>query len=200
MYLDDLKSATGDWVALLGFSQMAKIAASILYTQQLSREMAGHDAMMWPDFRFAILLAGRGPLVWLDRETRPSEGLADAVELSTSVAVSQPDWGLSRHILQVPTIHVHGSRDPGLELHRNFYRRHCTRDSSIPLELIRIIGFPSRPERSKRGQRFGGGNLFDGCQDWSIQLSCVVQVFLIMIFISSLNRLSSLNSTSKLVS
>jgi len=46
MYLDDLKSATGDWVALLGFSQMAKIAASILYTQQLSRKMAGHDAMM----------------------------------------------------------------------------------------------------------------------------------------------------------
>jgi len=97
--------------------------------------MAGRNAMMWPGFWFAVLLAGRGPLVWLDRETPPPEGLADAIELSTSAAAPQPSWGLSRHVLQVPTSHVHGSRDPGLELHRNFYRRHCTRDSSIPLEF-----------------------------------------------------------------
>lgn len=135
MYLDDLKGATGGWVALLGFSQGAKIAASIVYTQQLSREMTGEKAMMWPDFRFAVLLAGRGPLVWLDRETSPPIGLADAGELSISVIESQPCPGLSSHVLQVPTVHVHGSRDPGLELHRDLYRRHCTRNSTILLEF-----------------------------------------------------------------
>ena len=34
---DDRQGATGEWVALLGFSQGAKIAASILYAQQNKR-------------------------------------------------------------------------------------------------------------------------------------------------------------------
>lgn len=135
MYLDDLKGATGDWVALLGFSQGAKIAASLLYTQQLSQKLTGMDAAIWPKFKFAVLLAGRGPLVWLGRDTSPPDGLANAAELSTSVFGSERCSDLSSHILQIPTVHVHGSRDPGLELHRDLHRRNCTLDSTTVLEF-----------------------------------------------------------------
>ncbi|KAG9765315.1 hypothetical protein KCU73_g537, partial [Aureobasidium melanogenum] len=71
MCVDDLKGATGEWVALLGFSQGAKIAASMLYVQQNLQRKMGMTAEVWPNFRFGILLAGRGPLVWLEADTLP---------------------------------------------------------------------------------------------------------------------------------
>ncbi len=65
IWADDLEGATGEIVGLLGFSQGAKMAASILYAQQMSRRMQGTVTTVWPHFRFAVLLAGRAPLVWL---------------------------------------------------------------------------------------------------------------------------------------
>ncbi|TKA66187.1 hypothetical protein B0A49_06266, partial [Cryomyces minteri] len=48
------------WVGLLGFSQGAKLAASLLYEQQIQMEKLGKADT---DYKFAVLLAGRSPLV-----------------------------------------------------------------------------------------------------------------------------------------
>ncbi|KAL4984145.1 hypothetical protein BDW68DRAFT_190720 [Aspergillus falconensis] len=69
---DDAKGATGDWVC-----------ASVLYREQiraekLSAQQAGSQ------FRSAVLLAARPPLVSLDTELLTSPALAEASEITTS--------------------------------------------------------------------------------------------------------------------
>ena len=102
---DDMMGATGDWVGLLGFSQGAKICASLLLAQQIRKaEVGSQKSSIMPKWKFAVLLAGRGPLI-----------------SATSTR--------TRDLLRFPTIHVHGLSDPGLNLHRkllheNFDKRH----------------------------------------------------------------------------
>lgn len=116
MTADDAAGATGDWVGLIGFSQGAKVAASLLYRQQ----MCGGSA-----FRFAVLFAGRGPLVWLMPELQLPHGLADAAMPSTLYAPAWLRQHSDEHILWLPTIHIHGLRDPGLDWHRDLLREYC---------------------------------------------------------------------------
>ncbi|MCJ1414494.1 hypothetical protein MMC32_000821 [Xylographa parallela] len=116
MTADDAAGATGDWVGLLGFSQGAKVAASILYRQQ---RCAGSG------FRFAVLFAGRGPLVWLRPELPLPPGLVDAATPFTLPAPAWPFQGSDEHILWLPTIHVHGLKDPGLDKHCDMLREYC---------------------------------------------------------------------------
>ncbi|KAF4965341.1 hypothetical protein FSARC_6856 [Fusarium sarcochroum] len=115
MAADDAKGATGDWVGLLGFSQGAKVAASILYRQQTCRVTK---------FKFAVLFAGRGPLVWLMPDLPQPHGLIDA---ATPFTEPPPAWLTlgSEHMLRLPTIHVHGLNDPGLDHHRDLLREYC---------------------------------------------------------------------------
>ncbi|KAJ5675033.1 uncharacterized protein N7477_004967 [Penicillium maclennaniae] len=116
MAADDVQGATGEWVGLLGFSQGAKVAASILYRQQ----RCGMTR-----FRFAVLFAGRGPLVWLMPDLPQPHGLVDA---ATPFTHTPPAWltrGSDEHMLRLPTIHVHGMRDPGLDQHRDLLREYC---------------------------------------------------------------------------
>lgn len=125
MRADDCRNATGDWVALLGFSQGAKIAASILHSQQMYRQRSRQCAVGSQEFRFALLLAGRGPLVWLAPEMVMPPGLVDAacpsIFTDEPVLVSDSD----EHVLRTPTIHVHGLKDPGLKLHRRLLKQYC---------------------------------------------------------------------------
>ena len=116
MTADDAAGATGDWVGLLGFSQGAKVAASILYRQQ----RCGGSS-----FRFAVLFAGRGPLVWLMPEIPLPPGLVDAATPSTLPAPAWLPQGSDEHILWLPTIHVHGLNDAGLDSHRDLLRDYC---------------------------------------------------------------------------
>jgi predicted esterase len=120
---DDGRGATGEWVGLLGFSQGAKICASLLFSQQMQMQMqmglpANHtranDATAGPAFRFAILMAGRGPLVAL----RSGAG----AEALRALALGIAERG---HLLRIPTIHVHGREDAGLELHRRMLHQYC---------------------------------------------------------------------------
>ncbi|KAL2813216.1 serine hydrolase FSH [Aspergillus cavernicola] len=115
---DDEKGATGEWVGLLGFSQGAKMCASLLFRQQV--QGASNNAPI--RFRFAVLLAGRGPLVSLvpDRVMAPS--LVDAAHLGFQVWV---DRRSQEHVLRLPTIHVHGMQDGGLPLHRAMLEDYC---------------------------------------------------------------------------
>ncbi|AEO68598.1 uncharacterized protein THITE_2029426, partial [Thermothielavioides terrestris NRRL 8126] len=108
---DDKAGATGRWVGLLGFSQGARMAASLLWRRQQQGQKLTTTAMM-TDLRFAVLLAGRGPLV----------------------AVG-PDMKLEvPGLLWLPTIHVHGLRDPGLAMHRELLYRCCGSGSTRLVE------------------------------------------------------------------
>lgn len=125
---DDRKGGTGEWAALLGFSQGAKICASLLFMQQVQN--GGPRGL--PCFHFAVLLAGRGPLVWLAPERDVPMGLVSAASLSTSR--HEPLFVPTENILRVPTIHVHGVGDPGLELHREMLDWYCDPDSVTLIE------------------------------------------------------------------
>jgi hypothetical protein len=142
---DNETGATGPWVGLLGFSQGAKMAASLLWRQQQlnqnqprQRPMQGWEdsddemdlyggggwhyplagvrdsdvnwAEQTTDYRFAVLLAGRGPLVSMRSDTKGSD------------------------VLRLPTIHVHGLRDAGLAMHRDLLYRYCEGGSAKLVE------------------------------------------------------------------
>lgn len=123
---DDAKGATGEWVGLLGFSQGAKMAASLLLAQQKRAEVLGADEA-GSRFRFAALLAGRAPLVSLDPNLVMNSALVD-VSQCTMEFDHFPDGtsGEKReHVVRLPTIHVHGLRDPGLHLHKRLLDQYC---------------------------------------------------------------------------
>lgn len=121
---DDQQGATGEWVGLLGFSQGAKIAASLLFLQQEREERLGFPST-GPRWRFAVLLAGRGPLVALDRRLLGIPGLVDVSNTSLTALPDEMLRGSTEHILHLPTVHVHGTRDPGLVEHRKLLAQYC---------------------------------------------------------------------------
>jgi predicted esterase len=130
---DDGKGATGEWVALLGFSQGAKMGASLLFRQQVRAEKLGkHRA--GSNYRFAVLLAGRGPLVSLDPELVMTPALALASQIGFSGFPNGQTLEKKEHVLRLPTIHVHGMRDQGLDLHRHLLEQYCQVGSTRLLE------------------------------------------------------------------
>lgn len=116
---------TGPWVGLLGFSQGAKLAASLLYDQQVRKENGCAETA----YKFAVLLAGRHPLISFSKY---SEGPA----MLPSGAISEGFWydGPNEHVLKLPTIHVHGMADPGLHLHRRLMNQYCDEKSVTLVE------------------------------------------------------------------
>ena len=123
MRQDDAQGATGKWVALLGFSQGAKVAASLLYRQQLRQELSGKSHVDPTDFQFGILLAGRAPLVSLDVGLSP--GLPSAAEITDCPDINQKHTYRGGHVLRIPTLHVHGLKDKGLHLHQQLFEEFC---------------------------------------------------------------------------
>jgi hypothetical protein len=128
MHQDSMSGATGEWVALLGFSQGAKVSASLLYRQQIREELLGkHRA--GTNFRFGVLMAGRAPLISLDPDLTLSLALPDASQITD---IKMGDRHLSHykgHVLRIPTLHVHGLRDTGLDLHRQLFQYFCDHHS-----------------------------------------------------------------------
>ncbi|KAF2674382.1 citrinin biosynthesis oxidoreductase CtnB [Microthyrium microscopicum] len=128
MEADDLAGGTGAWVGMIGFSQGAKLAASLLYEQQyrnLQKEAGKSTAEddTKPTFKFAVLLAGRAPLVSLREETDGIEALVTASEVSEGFEAIETIS--TEHILRLPTIHVHGLQDAGLHLHQRLLQQYC---------------------------------------------------------------------------
>ncbi|MCJ1318612.1 hypothetical protein MMC15_003942 [Xylographa vitiligo] len=130
---DDEKGATGEWVALLGFSQGAKMCASLLLRQQARAEKLGRYRSA-PGYRFAVLLAGRGPLVALEPELVMTPALVDAGANTSLDLLCRESSRTRADVLRIPTIHVHGLRDGGLKLHRRMQKRYCERNSARVLE------------------------------------------------------------------
>lgn len=130
---DDLKGATGEWAGLLGFSQGAKMCASLLLRQQIcAQKLGAHRSKT--NYRFAVLLAGRGPLVAMEPQLVTTPALADASEIGSPAALDERTSRRKEHVLHLPTIHVHGFRDPGLGLHKLMLEQYCERDSTRLLE------------------------------------------------------------------
>ncbi|KAH7120213.1 serine hydrolase FSH [Dactylonectria estremocensis] len=128
----------GEWVGILGFSQGAKIAASVLWTQQ----QAGTEAET--DFKFGVLMAGRGPFVALDPGLNPPRHVVDAAQLSSAFA-DWPKTSAGPHALAIPTLHVHGTRDPGLELHRILRDKYCAPGTARLIEWDGGHRIPIKP-------------------------------------------------------
>ncbi|KAI6360057.1 hypothetical protein MCOR25_006864 [Pyricularia grisea] len=118
---DNYRGGRGEWVGLLGFSQGAKIAASLLLAQQ-TLEAAGQTQDC--NWKFGVIMAGRAPLVALDERMGYIKGVQDA----SGIGAEFTDWAGSDdkgHILRIPTIHIHGLKDPGLHLHRKLLDKYC---------------------------------------------------------------------------
>lgn len=123
---DDALGATGEFVGLLGFSQGAKVCASILYRQQESRDECQSRNRLY-NFRFGILFAGRAPLICLSPEAPIGISLPDASQITDVKEFTRPDPDVhnTSHVLRIPTLHVHGKQDPGLHLHRQLFEQFC---------------------------------------------------------------------------
>jgi predicted esterase len=119
-------SGDGPWVGLLGFSQGAKMVSSLLYDQQVRLEKTGKADT---DYKFAVLMAGRSPLVSLSE-------YAQGPAMITAGAMSEGFQyeGVSPHVVKLPTIHLHGLTDEGLHLHRKMLHQYHDPKSSTLLE------------------------------------------------------------------
>ncbi|KAI1112851.1 serine hydrolase FSH [Nemania sp. NC0429] len=139
MDADDAEGADGPWVGLLGFSQGAKLAMSLLFRQQqrLARRRGneGRQAQAGGDgddgWKFAVALAGRAPLVNLEPGVFKSSLLSEASDIGLVGTPDLMEMASGRHLVRLPSIHVHGLTDPGLHLHQEMLERYtdpeCTR-------------------------------------------------------------------------
>ncbi|KAF6825541.1 major facilitator superfamily transporter [Colletotrichum musicola] len=118
---DDALGATGEWIAVLGFSQGAKLAASLLLRQQqqqhqqqgwMSEPMWSGETPAVPSFSFGVIMAGRAGLLDLGPGPWPAPARGQGGVLPMPTLKQQQR-------LDVASIHVHGLQDPGLELHRD---------------------------------------------------------------------------------
>jgi hypothetical protein len=139
---DDREGGTGEWVGLMGFSQGAKLSASLLLEQQAREEIARKNGTknigMGPigiaglNWRFAVLLAGRAPLSNLNPEVLKSQALVSTADISEGFQfVKDVD---EQAILRKPTIHMHGMADAGLHLHRKLLNEYCEEGSKTLIE------------------------------------------------------------------
>ena len=127
---DDQKGADGEWVGLLGFSQGAKMCASLLFNQQVRAEKLG-EQQAGSHYRFAVLLAGRGPLVSLDPALAVDPTLVDTSQVAQSDQPNQRSVEVDEHALHLPTIHVHGMQDPGLDFHKQLLDNYCEDNARV---------------------------------------------------------------------
>lgn len=125
---------TGEFVAVLGFSQGAKVACSLLLKQQLD-EANGTEDKVSPlgNFRFGVILAGRAPLLALNEEMEAMKFLQSAAGLPDE-ADMDAIYDSPEHKLRLPTVHVHGLRDEGLHLHRRCVEDYCAAGTTTLVE------------------------------------------------------------------
>lgn len=151
MKTDDTNGGKGEWVGLLGFSQGANISISVLFENELRKEESKEKGtIFYPfaggDWKFGVILAGRGPPKCLGELTKGNKYFQGAGD----VAHEHLDTLDSPYRLKAPTVHLHGLRDPGLEQHRELYRDYCTTNNAVLLEWDEAHRVPFRPIDVKR--------------------------------------------------
>lgn len=144
MSRDDEAGFKGPWVGLLGFSQGAKMAASILYETQRGGAFAGVE------WQFGVLFAARAPLVALHEACLDEPVFDRPTEVARVVEPNAMHQNPVRLRLVLPSVHVHGLLDPNLALHQVMLDDYCKRDR---VELVQWSGahrMPIRDEDVKR--------------------------------------------------
>lgn len=116
-------AGSGPWQGVLGFSQGAKIAASLLWAQQQAEKSLGKGQAR-TDFKFGVLMAGSAPILHLDVRLVQPRHIADAAMFSTDF-VDYPTAPYGEHVLTIPTLHIHGLQDAGIERHRRLLELYC---------------------------------------------------------------------------
>lgn len=119
----DADAGTGEWVGVLGFSQGAKLAFSILLENQMAEQAdpstRGFAGARW---KFGIIMAARAPPYTLSARTKGNQYFLPPGEVPRE---EDYDTSSNPHLLQKPTLHVHGLQDPSLELHRTMLQDYC---------------------------------------------------------------------------
>ncbi|KAF4119583.1 putative esterase [Geosmithia morbida] len=136
----DKDPGSGAWVGVMGFSQGAKIAASLLWAQE---HVDGGDG----PFKFGIIIAGRAPIVVLDpqKKLHPVPYTANANQMSVESKDLAPD-NKGQHAISIPTLHVHGLQDPGMHLHRVMADKYCKDGTARSIEWDGGHRLPIRPD------------------------------------------------------
>ena len=88
----------------------------------------------WVGLEFAVLMAGRAPIVSLDPDVFRSSMLSNPSQIELSGPPELGDIMGEKHVLKLPTIHVYGLADPGLHFHRELLDNYCSFDSARILE------------------------------------------------------------------
>ncbi|KAJ5724468.1 hypothetical protein N7493_006196 [Penicillium malachiteum] len=165
MRQDDLAGATGEWIGLLGFSQGAKVSASLLYRQQSWEQLFG-TRPEGVNLRFGILLAGQAPFISMDSDLILDPPLPDASQITDLKDIERELYYGKGHVLQIPTLHVHGLRDKGLDHHRKLFEDFCapqTRrliewdgDHRVPLKLrdVSLVAYRIRELAKETGTSY----------------------------------------------
>lgn len=135
MRRDDEVGATGDWVGVLGFSQGAKTAGSLLVRQRergetMDRIRGGPGKGKGKiDFKVGVLMAGRGPLVPL-----VFDGDDDSASNNNKDNNNNNRKDARQIIREIPTIHVHGLQDPGIDFHQVLLEEWCEPGTTTLIE------------------------------------------------------------------
>ncbi|KAI5305259.1 hypothetical protein KEM56_004883 [Ascosphaera pollenicola] len=146
---DNANGATGECVGLFGFSQGAMVCASLLLRQQKGEHQGTPLGAF--DFKFAVICAGRAPLVRFGKGSDdPSMYHLGDPAGRTTVFTNWPSPDdlpevRKEYMLHIPTVHVHGSKDGGLALHRKLMNLYCAPGST---ELVQWSGDHRLPLRS----------------------------------------------------
>ena len=174
---------TGEIVGVMGFSQGAKIAASLLWAVQhlepygtkvedmtLLERIGADIRRILPaleDLKFGVIVAGSAPVVMLDpvvlgvmqtKAAGQQKGAVNGsalkfdgfiprhVESPASLSQTFKDWPteegtketmdgqVADHVIALPTLHVHGLRDPGIDRHRKLLRLYCKKGTTRHIE------------------------------------------------------------------
>ncbi|KAJ5718463.1 hypothetical protein N7488_004109 [Penicillium malachiteum] len=116
---DDDKGATGPVVGLLGFSQGARICASLNLEQQLLDQAMNRQPWFPSTVPFRHPIGSTGTASDLITLVSTSGYYAkDETPACNDREDGETSLVLTRELIQIPTIHVHGRRDPSLEQHQ----------------------------------------------------------------------------------
>ncbi|OAQ69651.1 citrinin biosynthesis oxydoreductase CtnB [Pochonia chlamydosporia 170] len=128
----DQDPGSGPWAGVLGFSQGAKVAISLLWAQQRAETGLGRGQAR-TQFKFGVIMAGSAPIIHLDLRLPKPRHIADAAILSTAFE-DYPRGPQGHHVLRIPTLHVHGLQDEGLDRHRRLLELYCQPDTTRLVE------------------------------------------------------------------
>ncbi|PSN72676.1 hypothetical protein BS50DRAFT_541797 [Corynespora cassiicola Philippines] len=158
MLEDNQAGATGPWVGFLGFSQGARLGASLLYEsqrRQAVRSSGGSihgyegddvETTLWSqDWRFGVFFSGPAPLVAL------SPGLED-LPLQSPTELDLAHLELDKFdptgkvLIERPTLHVIGVQDEWAPRQWRLYEKYCSEDTKGILEWEGDHRIPIQPQ------------------------------------------------------